>query len=126
MLTCARHLLLHFRWFTRTLILKICNIHSTLLHTTTKIISFYLIEIADLHVGDLLKWVTGSFNFPPLGFAKKIKCQFLHGCVPGCRCRPTTSTCDLVITLPVHLDTEQAMQEIMAAALKEDPGFGRL
>ena len=70
--------------------------------------------------------MTGSFDFPPLGFPKKIKCQFLHGYVRGCRCRPTTSTCDLVITLPVHLDSEEAMQEIMAAALKEDPGFGRL
>ena len=49
-----------------------------------------------------LKWAVGSSTIPPLGLPKKLSIQFLHGCVVGCRCRPTTSTCALKITLPVH------------------------
>ena len=74
-------------------------------------------EIPDLSVENVLKWLTGTKRVPPLAFSKKIQCKFLHGCPAGCRCRPTTSTCDLSITLPVHLDTEENMKEIMISAL---------
>ena len=40
-----------------------------------------------------------------------------------CCCRPTTSTCDLRITLPLHLDTFEKMSEILLSALKESGGF---
>ena len=79
-----------------------------------------------MSVQRILKWLTGAKNIPPLGFPKKIQCQFLHGCPAGCKCRPTTSTCDLVITLPVHLKTEDDMKEIMFSALIDCFGFGLL
>ena len=85
-----------------------------------------VIEIPNLFVEDILQWLTGARSIPPLGFSKRIKCQFLHGCQPDCKCRPTTSTCDLVITLPVHLSTEDDMKEIMTSALIDCIGFGCL
>ena len=72
----------------------------------------------------LFKWAVGSKSIPPLGLPKKITIQFLHRCGQDCRCRPTTSTCDLVITLPVHLDNENDMKEIMASAIADCDGFG--
>ena len=63
---------------------------------------------------------------PPLGSGKKIKCQFLLGCPSGCQCRPTTSTCDLVFTIPVHMSTEESMSEIMKSALIYGGEFGKL
>ena len=79
--------------------------------------------IEELAVADFLKWLTGSCNYPPLGFPKKIRCQFLHGCPGSCKCRPTTSTCDLVLTLPVHLNTEEEIGCIMTSALTDRFGF---
>lgn len=63
--------------------------------------------IEELAVADFLKWLTGSCIYPPHGFPRKIRCQFLHGWPGSCKWRPTTSTCDLVFTLPVHLSTRQ-------------------
>ncbi|XP_068761187.1 uncharacterized protein [Montipora capricornis] len=80
-------------------------------------------SIEELGVADFLKWLTGSRNYPPLGFPKKIRCQFLHGCPGSCKCRPTTSTCDLVFTLPVHLNTEEEMGLLMTSALTDSFGF---
>ena len=48
-------------------------------------------------LGKTLKWAVGATTIPPLGLPKKISVQFLHGCTPGCKCRPTTSTCDIDI-----------------------------
>lgn len=79
-----------------------------------------------MSVEQILKWLTGAKRVPPLGFPKKIQCRFLHGCQSGCKCRPTTSTCDLVITLPVHLNTEDNMKEIMESALIDCIDFGLL
>jgi hypothetical protein len=89
-------------------------------------LNLYCVEIPNLNVENVLQWLTGAKKFPPLGFPKKINCQFLHGCKPGCKCRPTTSTCDLVITLPVHLNTEGNMKEIMHSALIDCVDFGLL
>lgn len=70
-----------------------------------------------------LKWAVGASTIPPLGLPKKISIQFLHGCAPGCRCRPTTSTCSLTITIPTHLDNEDDMKSIMASAVADSQGF---
>jgi len=35
-----------------------------------------------------------------------------------------TSTCDLRITIPTHLDNEDDMNSIMASALGDSEGFG--
>ena len=79
-----------------------------------------------MSVQHILKWLTGAKNIPPLGFSKKIQCQFLHGCPAGCKCKPTTSTCDLALTLPVYLNTEDDMKEIMYSALIDCLDFGLL
>lgn len=71
----------------------------------------------------LLQWATGLSSIPPLGMPRKVKITFLGGCDTGCRCRPTASTCDLRITLALHLDTFEEMQEILVSALKESDGF---
>lgn len=92
----------------------------------TFFILYIHVEIPNLGVEDILQWLTGSRNIPPLGFPKKIRCQFLHGCPPGCKCRPTTSTCDLVITVPVHLNTEDNTKEILTSAFMDCIGFGLL
>ena len=47
---------------------------------------------------------------------KKIQYQFLHNCLPSCRCH-------LLIILPVHLNTETDMKEIMKSALVNCIGF---
>ena len=96
---------------------------SFMLQSLMYCLHYLFAAIEELGVTDFLKWLTGSRNYPPLGFPKKIKCQFLHGCPDSCKCRPTTSTCDLVFTLPVHLNTEEEMGCIMTSALTDSFGF---
>ena len=87
---------------------------------------FYHFTIS-LHTDGLqttLKWAVGSSTIPPLGLPKKLSIQFLHGCVVGCRCWPTTSTCALKITLPVHLDNADDMKSIVGSAVADSEGFG--
>ena len=67
-----------------------------------------------------------SKTTPVLGFSKNKSLMFVHGCKEGCRCRPTTSTCDLSLKLPVHISDEDDMQYIMNSALKDSCGFGFL
>lgn len=73
-----------------------------------------------------LKWLTGSSSVPILGLPKKIEVSFLHNCLSGCRCRPTTSTCDLCLTIPVHLDDEDSMSTVFTSAIADAEGFGQL
>ena len=68
---------------------------------------------------DLIKWMTGASQIPPLGFPKKFTVEFVHGCTAGCCCRPTASTCDITIKLPVHINTEQNMEDMITSAVKE-------
>ena len=76
---------------------------------------FSITGIEDVSLMDLVKWMTGSSQIPPLGFPKKFM---------GCCCRPTTSTCDTTIKLPVHIDNEKAMEDMIASAVKDSYGFG--
>lgn len=73
---------------------------------------------------DLVKWMTGSSQIPPLGFPKKFTVEFVHGCLQGCCCRPTASTCDITIKLPVHIDNEKTMEDMIASAVQDSYGFG--
>ena len=56
----------------------------------------------DLTINDLVKWMTGTKTVRVHGFPKKFSITFVHGCDAGCRCRPTTSTCDLLLKMPVQ------------------------
>ena len=78
----------------------------------------------DLTINDLVKWMTGTKTVPVLGFPKKFSITFVHGCDAGCRCRPTTSTCDLLLKMPVHISSFDDMVEMMSSALQDCIGFG--
>ena len=76
-----------------------------------------------LQLRDFLKWLTGSYEIPPLGFPKRFSVTFVHGCQEGCACRPTVSTCDVTIKLPVHIRDETAMKEMIVSAIQDSYGF---
>eukprot|EP00794_Sanderia_malayensis_P013170 gene13169-14520_t len=78
----------------------------------------------NLTTKDLVKWWTGSGTVPVLGFPKKFSVAFVHGCASNCRCRPTTSTCDILLKMPVHISGFEEMEEIMNSAVKDCCGFG--
>ena len=50
--------------------------------------------------------------------------HFNHWCTSDCKCRPTASTCDPSISLPVHYKDMPAFEEVMTSALDEGLGFG--
>ena len=94
--------------------------------TTSDIYSLLGVEEHNLSLRHLLRFVTGCYSLPPLGLPDCIKVKFLHGCRNGCKCRPTVSTCQLFIRLPVHAATFQEMKELVVSALLEGFGFGNL
>ncbi|KAL9951675.1 hypothetical protein ACROYT_G044393 [Oculina patagonica] len=79
-----------------------------------------------LSVKDVMKFITGTNKVPPLGFPKKINVSFIHGCEENCRCRPTSSTCDLRVNLPVHYQSYDVAAELFLSALRDCQGFGRV
>ena len=50
--------------------------------------------------------------------------HFTHFCTSDCKCRPTASTCDPSINLPVHYRDMPAFEEVRTSALEEGLGFG--
>ena len=52
---------------------------------------------------------------PPLGFPEAMKVEFVHSCPENCKCRPTASTCQLSINIPVHANTGEMMRELMTS-----------
>lgn len=75
---------------------------------------------------DFIKWMTGSKTIPPFGSPKKFTINFTHGCKEGCRCRPTVSTCDIALKLPVHINSEEEMIFLIKSTLKDCQGFGKI
>lgn len=73
-----------------------------------------------------MKWMIGSKTVPPLGFPKRYSVQFAHGFEEGCRCRPTVSTCDITLRIPVHLSNEEDMHDILKSVIKDCVGFGNI
>ena len=59
-----------------------------------------------------------------IGIPKNIAVKFVHGCNEGCRYRPTTSTCDIVLKLPLHITSVEDMGLMIESAVKESVGFG--
>ena len=70
-----------------------------------------------------LKWLSGCSGIPP-GVPKKLSLAFVHGCQPECKCRPTVSTCELLLKLHVHISSEEEMEAMMLSALGDSYGFG--
>ena len=75
---------------------------------------------------DLMRFITGSFQLPPLGLPEPVEVRFINGCAAGCKCRPTVSTCKLVLKIPVHTPKFENMKEMMTSAMLEGFGFGKL
>ena len=73
-----------------------------------------------------MKWLTGTKSIPPLGFPKKFMVKFVHGCKEGCKCRPTVSTCDVVLKLPVHIASFDEMSLMVESTVKDSSGFGMI
>ncbi|XP_031572500.1 uncharacterized protein LOC116306564 [Actinia tenebrosa] len=80
----------------------------------------------EVSLTDVLKFITGCSQVPPLGFSKKISVSFIGDCTPGCQCRPTASTCSLHLRLPTHLQSYEDMTEAGISMLKECFGFGSI
>ena len=74
----------------------------------------------------LYKFITGSDRLTPLGLERLITVQFKHFCPSECKCRPTASTCDPSINLPLHYRDAAAFEEMMTSTLEEGLGFGLL
>ena len=74
----------------------------------------------------LFKFITGTGSVPPLGLSKGITVKFKHGCPAEWKCRPTTSTCDLSITFPVHYSGAEEFKKYLDSAMVEGIGFGNL
>ena len=72
----------------------------------------------------LYKFITGSDSLAPLGQKRVITVHFTHFCTSDGKCRPTASTCDPSINLPVHYRDMPAFEEVRTSALEEGLGFG--
>ncbi|XP_046844260.1 uncharacterized protein LOC124438267 isoform X1 [Xenia sp. Carnegie-2017] len=66
----------------------------------------------DVSISAFLKWLSGCKTIPVLGFPKKFSVTFVHDCKENCKCRPTTSTCDLLLRIPVHISNISEMEQM--------------
>jgi len=73
----------------------------------------------------IMKFLTGAELIPPSGILKTFTIEF-KDCVKGCCCYPRVSTCILVITLPLHINSDIEMKQVMETALEGDVGFGQV
>lgn len=101
-----------------------CDVNWIILYGS--FILFLGIPECDFLVKDVLKFITGRNQIPPLGFFKKISVVFIHDCWQNCKCRPTTSTCDLQLRIPIHINSYNAMVESGLSMLSECQGFGNI
>ena len=62
---------------------------------------------SDIHLHDILQFITGTPSIPCLGFQKNLEVNFVHDCQKlrdkECNCKPTASTCVLSLNLPIHI-----------------------
>lgn len=73
-------------------------------------------------ISDVLVFLSGADQVPPLGFIPSPKVSFLHS--PTSKFS-TASTCDICLRLPTcHGEDYQAFKEAMVSSLKDNDGFG--
>ena len=73
----------------------------------------------DVSMGEMVKFVSRTFNIPNLGLPGKLKVPFKYWCVNSnriCKCKPTVSTCALSLTFRVHYSNKQTMKEALRDA----------
>ena len=66
---------------------------------------------------DVMKFIAGSEEYPPLGLPKRMTVKFKHGCPEGCCCRPTTYTYTISINLPVQINSKKLIPEMLVSSL---------
>lgn len=81
-------------------------------------------ENGSIAVSQMLTFISGLEQVPPLGLPDKITIKFKYFSSAHCQCRLTASTCDPSITFPLHYDTYDAFCQSMSSALVEGCGFG--
>ena len=74
-----------------------------------------------LKLKDILMFISGCFEFPPLGL--QITVKFLHG---ERECKfPKANTCACVISLPIQHTTYTSFKDAMTFAILNSKGFGQ-
>ena len=72
-----------------------------------------------------MKFLTGSETVPPHLFPERIS-NFKHGCEANCKCFSTGGTCEVSISIPVHINNHDKMKRTFIEALLPDMGFGQI
>ena len=83
-------------------------------------------EAPNLKLKDVLKFMAGCETIPPMGFPCDLNVHFRHGCPDNCQCRPTASTCALVLILPNHSCSSKEIGDLLISCLIDCCGFGNL
>lgn len=77
--------------------------------------------VIELHLGDLLSFITGADHNPPLGFEVTPEIDFSND--PR-RDYPIASTCSNTIYLPLHLTEYENFKNKMDEAMISGHGYG--
>lgn len=72
---------------------------------------------------EILIFISGADNIPPLGFPNKPTIQFLHPEDNGVRIFPEANTCDVTLRLPLH-DSYVSFRDKMESGILQSPTFG--
>ena len=84
----------------------------------------------DIHLHDILQFITGTPSIPCLGFQNKLEVNFVHDCEKlrdkECNCKPTVSTCALSLNLTIHIKSIPEMTQSMTEAVRWSYGFGKV
>lgn len=78
-----------------------------------------------IHLPELMKFVSGTPTIPPLGLQSRLAILFKHDCANDktCRCKLTTMTCDLSLSLPMHYKDTTDMMTAIVDSIKLSQGF---
>ena len=72
-------------------------------------------------LGDVLAFITGLRDIPPIGFEKAVTVEFFDG-----ERLPNVSTCSLVIRLPRQLTDAERFKEKVVFSILGTCGFGNV
>lgn len=78
-----------------------------------------------LTLSEVMKFITGCSSKPASGLPGKITVIFEKYCPENCRCKPTTSSCDIQIEVALHYTTKRDMMIALTDACRESKGMLR-
>lgn len=82
---------------------------------------FIIIELSEVKISDLLRFISGTTSIPAIGFERNLSVYFRHNCEENCQCKCITSTCALTLSLPIHYITYEGIKGMMYATIKMKP-----